>query len=112
MVKKAAKKTAKAKMTTREEPAKTKSLARKPPVVHVPIRKVLEKIKAIVDSQREREFLDRCIALRDDRYVVVNARLVRLVKEFAPSLKPRSVSGASASLESTASASDDGETCF
>jgi hypothetical protein len=114
MAKKAAKakKTAKAKKATRAKPAKTKSLALKPPVFHVSIQKVLEKMKAIAaDSRKEEQFLDQCAALKDDRFIIANARLVQLVKEFAPSQKPPQAGGMAASLGSKPAASD-GETCF
>lgn len=48
----------------------------------VSIQKVLEMMKPIVDKGKEAEFLQKCRVLGDDRFVVVNAKIIALVKKF------------------------------
>jgi hypothetical protein len=48
----------------------------------VSIEKVLEKMKAIIDAGREHEFLADCASLEDEKFVVVDAKLVKVVKKF------------------------------
>lgn len=49
---------------------------------NVSIQKVLEKMKAIVDGKKEAEFLKKCQVLGEDRFVIVNPKIVSLVKKF------------------------------
>ncbi|WMT71387.1 hypothetical protein [Bradyrhizobium sp. Ash2021] len=112
MAKKAkVKKTAGAKKTA-------KKAAKKRTTFGVSIQKVLEKMKAIVDGNKEQEFLAKCAALGEDRFVTVNSRIVKLVKEFEADhgLRhelPRTAtfSPAAAVARNVVAASDD-ETCF
>jgi hypothetical protein len=96
---------------------KAKKAAKKSATFGVSIQKVLEKMKAIVDNNKEAEFLAKCEALKEDRFVTVNSRIVKLVKKFelAHGLKPKrqaaAHAGAAAAGPSMASSSD-GETCF
>ncbi|HEV7634795.1 MAG TPA: hypothetical protein VGO54_05095 [Bradyrhizobium sp.] len=103
-----AKKVAKAKKTT-----KAKTAARKSAMFSVAIQKVLEKMKAIVDGGKENEFLERCLTLKEeDRFVIVNARIVKLVKEFAAEHDLSHNLRTIAFLSPAAAAPLDGETCF
>jgi hypothetical protein len=107
-----AKKTAKKKKTASAKTARTKSLASKPPAFSISIQKILEKMKAIVDGKKEHEFLEECGALGKDRFVTVNARIVKLVKEFETEHKLRHDLRRTASFLPEATASQDDETCF
>src|ERR1700754_3051590 len=71
--------------------ARTKSLALKPPLFHVSLQKVLEKMTAIANSPDKEEFQKRCAELKGDRFVIANARIVHLVKEFAPSRRQQDI---------------------
>jgi hypothetical protein len=102
-------KSAKATTASPAGAARTKSLALKPPVFHVSLQKVLEKMTAIANSPDKEEFQKRCAELKGDRFVIANARIVQLVKEFAPSRRQQDIV-VTTSLESNR-ASDD-ETCF
>ena len=84
-----AKKTTKKKSTT-TKPSKQRTM------FGVAIEKVLEKMKAIVEGNKEQEFLRKCAELGDDRFVTVNSRIVRLVKEFEAEhgLRPEPTRGA------------------
>jgi hypothetical protein len=79
----------------------------------VSIQKVLEKMKAIVDGKKEAEFLEKCLALGEDRFVIVNSGIVSLVKKFLADneLSDNLRTSATFSAKVTA-ALDDDETCF
>jgi len=112
MAKKATKgKKAKAKATPKKA-TKTKTAVRKSAMFSVSIQKILEKMKAIVDGGKENEFLERCVALRDDRFVIVNAKIVTLVKQFAAEHELSHNLRTIASLSPQAAATLDDETCF
>ena len=103
----------KAKAQTKpKKAAKAKTAARTSAMFSVSIQKVLEKMKAIVDGKKENEFLQKCLTLGDDRFVIVNARIVRLVKEFAADHDLSHDLRAAASLSPEAAAPLDDETCF
>jgi hypothetical protein len=108
----------KAKKAKAKKPAKAKAAAKKSAMFGVSIQKVLEKMKAIVDGNKEQEFLEKCATLGEDRFVTVNARIVKLVKEFEADHGLRSELQRTASFSTTASAaprraaSPDDETCF
>src|SRR5882762_4942052 len=94
---------------------KAKKAAKKSPTFGVSIQKVLEKMKAIVDGNKEAEFLEKCAALKEDRFVTVNSRIVKLVKKFelAHGLAPkRPTAGARAAAAAPSKTSSEGETCF
>ena len=105
-------------MAKKAKKAKAKKAAKKSAMFGVSIQKVLEKMKAIVDGKKEQEFLEKCAALGEDRFVTVNARIVKLVKEFEADHGLRRELQRTASFSPTAAAapkmaaSSDDETCF
>ena len=100
-----------AKQASTEKTSQTKGRARKP-TFNVAIQKVLEKMKAIVEGKKENEFLERCAELGANRFVVVDARIVRLVKEFEAEHGLSHDLRTSASISSRAMAPLKDETCF
>ena len=105
--------TMKTKKTKKTKKAKT---AKKAVTFGVSIQKILEKMKAIVDGKKEEEFLQKCAALGDDRFVTVNSRIVRLVKTFEAEHGLQQQPPSTVSLSTTAAASPkasaENETCF
>jgi hypothetical protein len=79
----------------------------------VSIQKVLEKMKAIVDAGKEAEFLEKCHALGEDRFVIVNSKIVSLVKKFVTEHELSHNLRKSRPLSAkVAAALDNDETCF
>jgi hypothetical protein len=85
--------------------------------VHVAIQKVFQTMKAIVDGKKEQEFLEECLRLENNRYVMVSPQIVGLVKDFLaryelPENLPRNVHEQSSFSAAIAKSLDNGETCF
>jgi hypothetical protein len=78
----------------------------------VSIEKVLEKMKAIVDAGREHEFLADCASLEQDKFVIVDAKLVKLVKSFLKKHELKHDFLRTMSLAARAADAPDDETCF
>ncbi len=79
----------------------------------VSIQKVFEKMKAIVDGKKEAEFLEKCLALGEDRFVIVNPKIVSLVKKFlAEHELSHNLSKSGTFSAKVTAALDDDETCF
>jgi hypothetical protein len=84
---------------------------------HVAIQKVFQTMKAIVDGKKEQEFLEECLTLETDRYVMVSPKIVTFVKDFLskhdlPQKLPKNVHEQSQFSAAIAKSLDNGETCF
>lgn len=106
---------ARTKKAVKKAPAKTASRTKgdaRKRTFNVAIQKVLEKMKAIVEAKKENEFLERCAELGANRFVVVDAGIVKLVKAFEAEHRLSHDLRASASISRRAMAPLDDETCF
>ncbi len=83
-----------------------------PALFNVSIQKILEKMKAIVDANKEQEFLEKCVALGEDRFVIVNPKIVRLVKRFLSDHELSHDLRRGRTFSANVAASLDDESCF
>jgi hypothetical protein len=85
--------------------------------IHVAIQKVFQTMKAIVDGKKDQEFLEECLKLDNDRYVMVSPQIVRFVKHFVSKHElaenlPPDVHEKSEFSTAIARSAGNGETCF
>lgn len=84
---------------------------------HVAIQKVFQTMKAIVDGKKELEFLEECLTLETNRFVVVSPEIVKFVKDFLskhdlPQTLPNEIHANSHLSAAIAKSLGNGETCF
>lgn len=84
---------------------------------HVAVQKVFLTMKAIVDGKKDVEFLEKCLELGADRYVLVSPEIVKLVKEFLADHELSQNMPSDMHLRTAQSAAirksvSNGETCF